>query len=149
MKKKVFYPQYTDLYFFLSPEKFYLNHFPRDSSWLLINKTRNDFARLPLFYDHYLKSDVRIISPSDGVISIAEEDTIVFKFSNVPDSHSISFQYSKSQYSEDKLSFEREPKVWNKRYCEFEIANSLTGGGYLTVLLDLKPIATYKISAIQ
>jgi transglutaminase/protease-like cytokinesis protein 3 len=144
-KKKMFYPEYTDVYFFLSPEKFYLKHFPKDTSWILENKTKDDFVRLPLFYESYLKSNITIASPADGVISLSEKDTINFKILNVPSLHSISYQYSTYQYSRNNNAYEKEPKNWNQIYSEYEIVNKLTRNGYLTIFCDLKPLATYKI----
>jgi len=148
-KKKAFFPEYTDIYFFLSPDRFYLNHFPKDTSWVLIHKTKDDFVRLPLYYTNYLATGNKIITPSNGVISIAPQDTICLKFSKAPNLHSISYQFSKFQYQPGKPSYEAEPEIFRTAYCDFKIVNDLATDGYLTIFAESKPLVTYKLVLIK
>jgi transglutaminase/protease-like cytokinesis protein 3 len=139
-KIKRFIPDYSDTYFFLSPEKFFLKHFPKDTSWILTNKTKEDFVKLPLYYSDYLSMDITIINPLEGVISIAEKDTINFKISNLPQSYSISYKFSN-----EKFAHFVEPDFLDISSCEFSIVNTSSRDGYLVLFIEEKPFAAYKI----
>jgi transglutaminase/protease-like cytokinesis protein 3 len=139
-KRKAFHANYTDAYFCTSPEKFFLSHFPKDTSWILINKTKEDFLKLPLFTTNYLESDLKIVLPTDGVISLAETDTLNILISNVTNLHSVSYMFSNEKYS-----YEKEPIMVDKSLYEYEIVNKLKRNGYLTIYMDQKPIVIYKI----
>ena len=47
--KKTYEHSFNDAYFFMPPETFFLNHYPKDEGWLFVEKTADDFANLPLF----------------------------------------------------------------------------------------------------
>lgn len=139
-KTKKFIPGYSDSYFFLSPEKFFLNHFPKDTSWILTNKTKDEFVKLPLYHSSYISSDISITNPMEGVVYVSENDTINFTILNLPTSSSVSYRYKN-----EKNGYIVNPKYHNPSYCEFGIINHLPRDGYLTIFIDSKPISTYKI----
>jgi hypothetical protein len=142
-KTKKFIPDYSDTYFFLSPEKFFLKHFPKDTSWLLTNKNKDDFVKLPLYYSNYLDSDISIIYPLEGVISISKKDTINFKILNLPISYSISYKFTS-----EKHGYLIEPKNQDNSYCEFSIINNPSRDGYLTIFIENKSFVSYKIKIL-
>jgi transglutaminase/protease-like cytokinesis protein 3 len=76
---KTYQHLYTDAYFFTPYEDFFLNHFPKDQGWLLLDKTADDFAELPLFGGVYLKNDFEIIKPNAGVLDLKGRDSIAFE----------------------------------------------------------------------
>jgi Transglutaminase-like superfamily len=143
-KRKTFISRYTDSYCFTVPEKFFLNHFPRDTSWILTNKTKAEFINLPLYYTDYITSDLNILCPNDGELNIKELDSIYFKLSGFSQVHYLSYTFSNS-----KLSHNIDPKLINVVNYEFKIINNLTKNGYLTLYLDSKAIVSYKINTIN
>lgn len=142
-KTKKFIPYYSDTYFFLPPEKFFLNHFPKDTSWILAKKTKNDFIKLPLYYGDYLSTDVSVISPSEGIISKTKGDTIHFNLVNLPKSYTISYKFSA-----EKFGHLIEPTCCDNFNCEFYIINNFSCDGYLLLFIEEKPFAAYKIKIL-
>ena len=48
----------------------FLNHFPEDEKWLLLNnKTKTDYINLPLYFVSYLKNTSIIGLPKKGICS--------------------------------------------------------------------------------
>lgn len=61
-----FVPSYDDVYFMTPAELFVLNHYPLDTSWLLIEHEYklDDFLRGPIIYRPALHHQVRPVSPT-------------------------------------------------------------------------------------
>jgi transglutaminase/protease-like cytokinesis protein 3 len=77
-----FKPDFNDGYFFTNPERFYLNHYPNNTEWLFVNKTKENFSKLPLFFGDYIASGYTIVSPDMGIIK-PKNNIVEFKFNNL------------------------------------------------------------------
>ena len=79
-QKRKFMPKFRSIYFMTPPEKFFMNHFPENPDWLLVDKDESEFSRLPLYYPQYLETDLTIIKPGNGIISTKPGKEIEFNF---------------------------------------------------------------------
>lgn len=77
-----FIKEFNDDYFFASPEKFILNHFPTQSqNQLLTPAVKADhFKKSPLYFTSFLKDSISDLSPDQALIKTSVGDTIVFRF---------------------------------------------------------------------
>ncbi|MCK5535601.1 MAG: hypothetical protein KAI79_02175 [Bacteroidales bacterium] len=139
--EKTYQHYFNDKYFFTSPEKFFLNHFPKEKGWLLVEKTADDFAKLPLFIGEYLKADFNLIEPYEGVINIKNIDSIQFKIKSPVPIENMTYQFSyEKELSEVSVEFE------NGEYT-FNIPFIIKRGGYLNLYYKKRAIISYKISS--
>ncbi len=131
-----FVKEYTDIYFFTEPEKFFLKHYPENPDWLLIKKSASDFAQLPLFYNAYLNSKIEIIEPTKGTIKIPKNNLIKIVLRNC-ENEKVSFGFNN-----DKKSIQPEPQL-RKGLCYFEIKAG--SAAYLTIYINHRAFASYKL----
>jgi len=137
--EKKFRPYFNDIYFFTPPEKFFLNHFPKDEGWLRKKYTAEDFKNLPLFTVKYLINDFELLEPSNGVLNLAGQDSVAFRIKSPVPVANLTYQYS----------FEKEPSEIpvvkeNDAYI-FSIPFNLKRRGYLTLFYKNEAIISYKI----
>jgi len=125
-------------YFFTEPEVFFLNHYPDDKRLLMIDKTDQDFAALPLYYGPYIKSNYEFASPAYGIISIAKTSIIPFQIIDFPGGK-ISYVFT----NEGRVRDIQPIKKGNA--TEFEIALNARSRGYLTIYVDNQAVVSYKI----
>jgi transglutaminase/protease-like cytokinesis protein 3 len=142
-EKKQFNADYTDAFFFSDPEKFILNHYPKDTTWRFCNENKEYFVDLPLFYRSYLDNEILILNPSKGIINLNKNDTVSFKVANIPQTVSLSYALSAEKHSHGI-----ESEFTANNYREFQILN-LDKNEYLTLFLNDKSIVTYKIIITQ
>jgi len=136
---KTFYPLYDPTYFLTPPEKFYLNHFPQDTNFLFVDKTAEEFINLPLFYSEYINADIYITQPEDGILHIVDDSKLTFQFRAESNPSKIYYQYDDDQFL---LS----SRVYKKGdYYEFTLPAPIEENKFLTLFVDNKEIATYKI----
>lgn len=133
-----FIPEFNDAYYGSAPEVFFLNHFPDDKRFLMIDKNESDFAELPLYYGPYIKSNYEIVMPEKGVLS-AKSGVIPFKIIDFPEHSKISYVFT----SEGKVYDASLRK--NGKLCEFEVTVNSRSRGFLTIYVDRSAVATYKI----
>lgn len=133
-----FKPEFNDAYFFTAPEVFFLNHFPNDKRLLMVDKTEQDFAALPLYYGPYLQAKYEIISPEKGLIS-AKANAVNFEIIDFPQSNKIAYVFT----SENQL---REvPLSQNGNATRFTIPIGSKSRGFLTIYVNSNAIVSYKI----
>ncbi|NOR75209.1 MAG: hypothetical protein GQ525_08610, partial [Draconibacterium sp.] len=132
---------FNDKYFFTPPEKFFLNHFPKEEGWLFVEKTAEDFAKLPLFIGEYLKADFDLIEPYEGVLNIKNMDSIQFRIKSPTPIENLTYQFSYEKEPSD-ISVEYE----NDEYT-FDIPVIIKRGGYLNLYYKREAILSYKISS--
>jgi transglutaminase/protease-like cytokinesis protein 3 len=125
-------------YFFTEPEVFFLNHFPDDKRLLMLDKSDQDFAALPLYYGPYIKSDYEFASPGYGIISIAKTSVIPFQIIDFPGGK-ISYVFT----NEGRVRDIHPAKKGNA--TEFNIALDARSRGFLTVYVDNQAVVSYKI----
>ena len=125
-------------YFFTEPEVFFLNHFPDDKRLMMLNKTDQDFAVLPLYYGPYIESKYEFTSPAYGIISLSKTSVVPFQIVNFPDGK-ITYVFT----NEGRLR-DIQPRQQGN-ITEFDIPMDARSRGYLTLYVDNKAVVTYKI----
>jgi transglutaminase/protease-like cytokinesis protein 3 len=133
-----FVADFNDGYFFTAPEVFFLNHFPDDKKMLMIDKSEKEFAELPLYYGGYIKADYEIASPDKGIFPI-KSDSIPFSVIDLPANSNVSYVFS-GDNTIRPTTIRRQGNI-----SAFDVAMNNRARGYLTIYIDNKSIATYKI----
>jgi len=72
---------FNDAYFFTPPERFFLNHYPTDEKWLLVAKSKKDFAPLPVFFGSYLNKNIKSLKLGYGIVLAADNPKFIFAIS--------------------------------------------------------------------
>lgn len=134
-----FVPEFNGAYFFTSPELFFLNHFPEDKRMLMVAKTEQDFADLPLYYGQYLKANYEIVRPETGIFFTSKSKIIPFKIIDLPENESVFYVFS-SDNKVSKVAIKRQGIV-----SEFEIPLTNRNKGYLTLFINNQSVVSYKI----
>jgi hypothetical protein len=77
--ENVFVKHFDSVYFLTSPELFFLNHYPEEDKWLLIeNKTKAEFLNNPLYYSDYNLIHSTVVLPKTGVVPSTKTFELVF-----------------------------------------------------------------------
>ena len=76
-----YYKAFNETYYFTPPERFILNHYPKDNQFQFLEKKViiNEFSKRPLYYTAYLKDSISVIAPDTALLKFYKGDTIVFK----------------------------------------------------------------------
>ncbi|WP_181248455.1 transglutaminase domain-containing protein [Flavobacterium magnum] len=134
-----FVPSFNDGYFCTMPEIFFLNHFPEDNRMSMLEKTPQDFANLPLYYGSYVNSDYEILSPESGILP-ARQKAIPFRIADLGERDSVTYAFS----SQNEL--QRPELKRNGNLAEFEIPIDAADRGFLTLFVNNRSVAAYKIA---
>jgi len=126
-------------YFLTDPELFYLNHFPDDTRLLMVQKTAEEWAQLPLYYGEYMRAPYEVISPQSGIFSNRKGNVIPFKISDLPETDKVSYGFSSDGKYND-VQVKR-----NGNIAEFEIPVNERMRGFLTVFVNNKSVVSYKL----
>jgi hypothetical protein len=75
--------KFESAYFLSQPQLFIMNHYPLDSSWMLLNEkpTLNEFLQRPLIYAHAYHDNIANPSPDKFDIEISKGEKVSFAFS--------------------------------------------------------------------
>lgn len=138
--KPEFVFKFNDKYFFSNPDTFFLNHFPDDKKWLLTQKTEKEFANLPLYYGNYLMEGYEFLSPGEGVFTTANHGIIRFKVKNLQPTDKVHYAFSR-----DRIFKEVQPEQ-KGGITAFNIPLSNSSAGTLTIYINQKSVASYKIN---
>jgi hypothetical protein len=78
-----FHRRFDRNYFLTDPSLFIANHFPSDTSWILLHDkpSLKEFLNGPMKYGEYIASKVSNYSPKNGIVRIAKGSTVTFEFS--------------------------------------------------------------------
>jgi transglutaminase/protease-like cytokinesis protein 3 len=128
---------FNDGYFFTAPDVFFLNHYPSNEKWLLIEKNKQDFASLPLFYGDYVKATYKIVSPALGHMDVAENNTVSFKIEGLDPSAMVSY------FTDGKN--QKEFMQQNETTQEYTAIVDKNVDKYITLYINDKLIATYRL----
>ena len=104
-KTNLFKFYYNDAYFFTDPERFFLIHYPIEEKWLLVAKSKKDFAPLPVFFGSYFQYNYKIIKPESGICSTKNEQNLVFAIRGLEEYDTIAYSSSidnKKTYMDQK-----------------------------------------------
>jgi transglutaminase/protease-like cytokinesis protein 3 len=136
-KTNLFKFYFNESYFFTSPERFFLNHYPSDEKWLLIAKNKNDFAKLPLFFGNYFQNNYQLIKPESGVCLMAKNENLIFAIKGLD-------QYDTVEYSssiDNRIVYLEQEN--NK--LDFSIPLVDKKNSFVSIYVNRKIIAVYKI----
>lgn len=139
-EKPAFAFKFNDKYFFSDPEVFFLNHFPDDKKWLLTQKSADEFAQLPLYYGNYLMGGYEFVSPNIGVLPNSKPVMVPFKVKNLKPGDRVAYAYSNN-----KVFTEVQP-ILAGDVAEFQVPLDRTSAGYLTIYINQKSVAAYRIT---
>ncbi|MBK6283649.1 MAG: hypothetical protein IPF54_14265 [Draconibacterium sp.] len=126
-------------YLFTKPELFFLKHYPFSKDWIFVQKTKQDFANLPLYYSAFLNSEIKIYSPENGVILKDNGGKIQIDLESNNDNHLFSYCFKNQRYS---TSIEVEK---NNQIMTLNIPLDGRKSGYLTIFDNHKAIVMYKL----
>ncbi len=135
-----FVQKYNDGYFLTDPGVFYLNHFPDDKNLLMINKTEEDWAQLPLYYGEYIKAPYQFTSPDTGVFTDRKVNVIPFEIIDLPETDKVAYVFSSENIFKE-INVKREGNV-----SKFDIVMDERSRGFLTIFINNKSVATYKLA---
>lgn len=133
-----FIPEFISYYFFLDPEKFSLEHFPKDTAWLFTDMSPETFANLPLYYTSYFQKDIEVVSPQSGIIELSDNESfkLILKNGN--------YNIVSLKFKNDKESEWIKPKKENELFI-YEKEYKKSSNTYLTVFVNTKSFMTFKI----
>lgn len=139
-KTKEFKREYREEYFCTKPEYFFLKHFPKDPKWLLLKKSKKDFANLPLYYSSFFISEIEFISPNKGIIEKAKKSIVHFKIKVNGKTPHLTYAFNNDKHSKavDVTS--------NNGEITFSIPIDNRRRGYLTIYHRNRAIVMYKLN---
>jgi len=127
---------FNDSYFLMAPDNFFMNHYPSEETWLLIRKSKKDFANLPLLFGNYFEQKY-IMAPLDsGIISSGQNPDFLFKLNGLTESDYV--QYS---FDSEKKSDVLEPD----NLSSYRISIAGKKDNFLSIFVNGKIIAMFKI----
>lgn len=127
---------YNEGYFFTKPELFFLNHFPLNEKWLLIAKTKNDFAKSPFYFSNYIKYNYQIEGSTSGIYS-KKQANFTFTVKGIDEYDTV--QYALNSGNNQKIVLEQNPSK------EFVIDLSTVSDDYLSLFINDRIMVVYKI----
>ncbi len=138
-EKKIFVPEFSDMYFFVPPERFFLQHCPEKATWSFTGKTVQDFITLPYFYREYLSAGIEIIKPVKGIFYSTGKVRIRFRIKNFSKDSSISYSIR-----ENSPAIKIHP-VQKSEWTTFTVSLHIRHETYLTLFMDGYAIVVYKL----
>lgn len=136
-KTNLFKFYFNDSYFFTKPERFFLNHYPVDSKWLLVPKTKSDFALQPVYFGLYFKNNYEILREGKGIVSSSNEENFAFTIKGLEEFDSVQCSFN----VENKSIFLK-PQNGSG---DFVISLKGRKDNYLSIYVNREIIAIYKI----
>lgn len=140
-KKEVFTFSFKDIYFFTDPELFSLNHFPKDTSYLLCNRSYDDFSRLPLCPTYMLQKGILITDSTEGVIWANQGDTFSIYLNDRYELKDLEFKFGREQWDHPAL----EAYANTAGGHTFRLVNPGANADYLFIYWYNNPIAVFRI----
>lgn len=112
-----FHRIFDDSYFLSDPDRYFYNHFPKDTAYLFTNRTEQEYIDLPLYYSEFIKLDYRIIEPKEGIIKIKGEDNVSFKIASEKGVEYLSFSFDEEDVLYDiKVYKDKEDYVFKIKF---------------------------------
>jgi len=136
-KTNEFVFKFNDTFFLTNPELFFLNHYPEDKKWLLINKSKEEYLKLPLYLPEFFQSNIKIISPVLGLLSNKENTKIIL--SNIIKQKDIVRCYFGNT---NKFVILNHNEINNS----YEIPLENIQDDYIILFVNKTPLVTFKIS---
>lgn len=135
-KTNLFKFYFNDAYFFTFPERFFLNHYPTDEKWLLVPKSKKDFAPLPVLFGSYFLYNYEIIKPESGICLTSNNENFIFAVRGLD-------QYDTVEYSssiDNKIIY-----LDQKNELDYPVSLTDKKNSFVSIYVNGKIIAIYKI----
>jgi len=133
-----FIPAFNDNFFFSTPAKFYLNHYPDDQSGLLRSMSIETFVNLPLYYPGFNKSNVEVVEPETGIITVSNVGYIGLSLKNITNESVL------IKFDNEKNGIKVYPAI-KDQYLYYEIPYKKNENTYMTVFINNASFVTFKI----
>jgi hypothetical protein len=125
-----------------SPDEFVLNHYPDDEKWLLTDATKQEFAGFPLYYGSYHMENYQFLSPDTGTFSNTKANLVPFKIRNLKPTDKVAYVFSNNNKFREVT-----PKL-NGDVAEFDVVLDNNSNGYLTIYINQRSVAAYRINRV-
>lgn len=135
-KTNLFKFYFNEAYFFTAPDRFFLNHYPTDEKWLLVAKTKKDFAPLPVYFGSYFQYNYKIMQPESGMCLTQNNDKVTFSISGLEDYDTISYSFSTDNIK---------THLNQKSQLSFDIPLLDKKDSLLSIFVNGRLIAIYKV----
>jgi len=92
---------YNDYFFAIDSKKIVKTHFPNDKKWqIILNQNNlNDFYNKPIYSQVFLKTNLEVITPKKGHISVIRSKKVVLKIKNISQNDHLYYNYTGQRYS--------------------------------------------------
>jgi transglutaminase/protease-like cytokinesis protein 3 len=149
MEQKDFVKNYDDCYFLLDPSLFIRNHYPLDSTWMLLDDkpTLQEFLNRPLVYQSFFQYKIKHVVPETFEVTATKRQPVSFQFT----------RDDNAPIEKIELSI-KSPGTVYKAYPElhtdvpggFSFTHTFSSKGMHTVhvLLDNRYVFTYTVKVI-
>jgi len=127
---------FNEAYFFTAPDRFFLNHYPTNEKWLLVAKSKKDFAPLPVYYGSYFQFNYEIVKPGSGLCSTKDSSNLIFAIRGLKEYDTIAYSSS----IDNKKTY-----LNQKNDLDFAIPIQDKKNSYVTIFVSGKIVAIYKI----
>lgn len=127
---------FNEGYFFTKPELFFFNHYPLNEKWLLVAKTKNDFAKSPFYFSNYIKYNYQIEGPKSGIYS-KKQANFTFTVEGIDEYDTV--QYALSSGNHQKIVLQSD------NIKDYVIDLSTSSDDYLSLLINDRVMVVYKI----
>lgn len=128
-----------EFYFNISPELFYLNHYPLETKEISSIFPKKDYQNLPLFYENYYNSKFKLITDLIGLFSYSKTNEINLQFENV----NYELDYFSCYYQNSNSKVELNKKNDSN---SFSINLDKPGDDFITIYANYKALMTLKIT---
>lgn len=136
-KTNQFVFKFNDAFFLTNPELFFLNHFPEEKKWLLLNKTKEDYIKLPVYFPDYINSNIKIISPISGVLSNKDNKSLILNNINIEEDIVRCYLGNSNKF----IILD-----YNENLNSYEIPLKNIQDDYLIIFVNKTPLISYKIA---
>lgn len=142
-----FVKQYDDVYFLADPALFSRNHYPLDTTWLLLGHkpSLQDFVGGPVTYKNFLRYNIRLQSPQELTIDISKGMSMDIQFTMPATSHPVFLQInSVGSVIDAKPVSKQECEVYQAQY-QFSRVGSYT----VHILINSEIVMSYYVKVTK
>lgn len=92
---------FNEYFFAIEPKKIGRTHFPDDKKWQVVLNQNSliDFYNQPIYSQGFLKTNLEVITPIKGNISVSRSKKVVLKIKNLSASDRLYYNYRGQRYS--------------------------------------------------
>ncbi|MBX2844482.1 MAG: hypothetical protein KTR26_22155 [Flammeovirgaceae bacterium] len=150
VQKAGFVKQFNEGYYLSAPELFVLNHYPLDTTWLLLNKkpTLDEFLNRPLVYRGAFSQKIIPQFPSTFHVDVKKGEKFTLRFEALDEIQDNKVELQINRSSSGNSIF---PEIYQDAYGYYCLDHTFLSTGTFDVhlLLDNQYILTYSIKVIR